>query len=114
MSLAQANDEKACPQFQLLAVTLGCTTIDDLTPLTQSDRWLGWLGDEPELQMRQEIESMLKKQVPTATLAWVRLMGTPEFLTGARGSSRPSNSFPLLIGTDTKLTSCRLSRTITV
>ncbi|MBV9470074.1 MAG: hypothetical protein JO316_25545 [Abitibacteriaceae bacterium] len=57
---------------------------DDFTPLTQSGHWLDWLGDDPAQAVRGEIESALRQQVPTATLDWVRLTGSPEFLTGGR------------------------------
>lgn len=57
---------------------------DDFTPLTQSDHWLDWLGDDPEQAVRGEIESALRQQVPTAALDWVRLVGSPQFLTGGR------------------------------
>ena len=57
---------------------------DDLTPLTSADHWLGWLGDDPGLAVRDEIEGALRHQVPTATLDWLRLHGKPYFLTGIR------------------------------
>lgn len=57
---------------------------DDFTPLTDPDHWLGWLGDDPAGAVRAEIGNMLRKQVPTATLDWVRLRDAPHFLTGGR------------------------------
>jgi hypothetical protein len=57
---------------------------DDFTPLTEPDHYLGWLGDDPAAAVREQMESILRKQVPTATLDWVRLVGEPEFLTGGR------------------------------
>jgi hypothetical protein len=57
---------------------------DDFQPLTASDHWLGWLGDDPAKAVRGEIEGILQQQVPTATLEWVRLVDKPYFLTGGR------------------------------
>jgi hypothetical protein len=57
---------------------------DDFTPLTSCDHWLGWLGDDPAVAVRGEIESILRQQVATAVLDWVRLLGEPYFLTGGR------------------------------
>ena len=55
---------------------------DDFTPLTQSGHWLDWLGNNPSQAVRSEIEALLQRQVPTATLTWVRLLDTPFYLTG--------------------------------
>jgi hypothetical protein len=57
---------------------------DDFTPLTGSNHWLGWLGDDPAAAVRDEIESILRKQVATSTVEWIRLVGEPYFLTGGR------------------------------
>jgi hypothetical protein len=57
---------------------------DDFSTLTSRDHWLGWLGDDPGSAVRREIEGILQKQVPSARLEWVRLVGEPEFLTGGR------------------------------
>jgi hypothetical protein len=57
---------------------------DDVTPLTACDHWLGWLGDDPAQAVRNEIEEVLRKQVPTARLEWLRLLDRPYFLTGGR------------------------------
>jgi hypothetical protein len=57
---------------------------DDFTALIGPDHWLGWLGDDPARAVRDELERLLREQVPTATLEWVRLSEKPEFLTGGR------------------------------
>jgi len=57
---------------------------DDFAPLTTSDHWLGWLGDNPARAVRSEIELILRQQVSTAHLEWVRLLGKPHYLTGGR------------------------------
>jgi hypothetical protein len=57
---------------------------DDLTPLTASGHWLDWLGDNPAQALRDEIEGVLRRQVPTAALKWIRLLDKPYFLTGGR------------------------------
>jgi hypothetical protein len=57
---------------------------DNLTPLTAGDHWLGWLGDDPGQAVRQEIARILREQVPTAELEWLRLVDKPYFLTGGR------------------------------
>jgi hypothetical protein len=57
---------------------------DDFTPLTEPDHWLGWLGEDPASAVRDGIKKMLREQVPSAALEWVRLTGPPEFLTGGR------------------------------
>jgi hypothetical protein len=57
---------------------------DDFTALTEADHWLDWLGDNPAQAVRDEIARMLRQQVPTAALEWVRLLDKPYFLTGGR------------------------------
>src|SRR5262249_17973728 len=57
---------------------------DDFTPLTSSGHWLGWLGDDPAREVREEIEGVLRQQVPTAQVSWVRLLDKPYYLTGGR------------------------------
>lgn len=57
---------------------------DDFHVLTSPDHYLGWMGDDPATAARREIEGLLRRQVPTATLRWVRLYGEPAFLTGGR------------------------------
>lgn len=59
---------------------------DDYTALTSRDHWLGWLDDEPGPAVRGEIEGILRQQVPSAQLDWLRLVGDPDFLTGERKS----------------------------
>ncbi|MCU0492188.1 MAG: hypothetical protein MUD01_11400 [Chloroflexaceae bacterium] len=68
---------------------------DDLTPLTESKHWLGWLGDDPTQALREEIEHMLQRQVPTARLEWLRLTGEPAFLTGGR--RRPDDETKIIV-----------------
>ena len=58
--------------------------MDDFTPLTSPDHWLGWLGENPAQMVRDAIEESLQQQVPTARLEWVRLLGEAEFLTGGK------------------------------
>jgi hypothetical protein len=57
---------------------------DDFTPLTTCNHWLGWLGADPTQEVRDSIERMLREQVPSAKLNWIRLLGEPYFLTGGR------------------------------
>jgi hypothetical protein len=59
---------------------------DDLTPLTSANHWLGWLGENPGGAVRGEIERLLRQQVPSASLAWLRITAEPNFLTGGRKS----------------------------
>jgi hypothetical protein len=59
---------------------------DELTPLTASNHWLGWLGDDPAKALRESLEHCLQCQVPTARLEWLRLLKEPHFLTGGRKS----------------------------
>jgi hypothetical protein len=56
----------------------------DLTLLTASDHWLGWLGDDPAQAVCIEIEGLLRQQASTAKLEWLRLLEKPYFLTGGR------------------------------
>jgi hypothetical protein len=65
-------------------VTPATGETDDFTPLTSSGHWLGWLGDDPARAVREEIEAVLRQQVPTAQLSWVRLVDKPYYLTGGR------------------------------
>ncbi|HEV3436563.1 MAG TPA: hypothetical protein VG122_04350 [Gemmata sp.] len=58
--------------------------MNNLTLLTDSDHWLGWLGDDPTQAVRSEIEGLLRQQVSTAKLGWLRLLEKPYFLTGGR------------------------------
>ena len=58
--------------------------MDDFTHLTSPDHWLGWLGDDPAQMVRDAIERGLQKQVPTARLEWVHLIGDAKFLTGGK------------------------------
>ncbi len=57
---------------------------DDFAPLTNSNHWLGWLGDDPAQAIRTEIEGILRQQVPSAKLTWICLKDNPYFLTGGR------------------------------
>lgn len=60
------------------------TAMNDLTLLTTSDRWLGWLGDDPAQAVYSGIEGLLRQQVSTAKLDWLRLLDNPYFLTCGR------------------------------
>lgn len=63
---------------------------DDFSVLTQPDHWLGWLGDDPAKSVRDALEQILRSQVATAKLRWVRLKGEPRLLTGgARAEDNP-------------------------
>lgn len=64
---------------------------DDFTPLTGANHWLGWLGDDPAQAVREQIEGMLRQQVATAKVEWIRLLGKPYFLTGGRKASEDSS-----------------------
>ena len=65
--------------------------VDDLTPLSNSDHWLGWLGDNPVAAVRNEVEGMLQQQVSTARLEWIRVLDTPYYLTGGRKQADDPN-----------------------
>jgi hypothetical protein len=60
------------------------TAGDDFSPLTDSNHWLGWLGDDPAGVIRTKLEGILRQQVATAHLEWVRLLAKPHYLTGGR------------------------------
>lgn len=64
---------------------------DDFSPLDPSKHWLDWLGPSPSQAVRSEIESMLRKQVASAVLDWVRLLGAPKYLTGGRKDPEDEN-----------------------
>jgi hypothetical protein len=64
---------------------------DDLTPLDGSKHWLGWLGEDPAKAVRAEIERILRQQVPTARLRWLRLLADPSYLTGGRKAADNPN-----------------------
>ena len=60
---------------------------DDFGKLTDPDHWLGWLGDDPATAVRQGIEESLRAQVADAVVEWVKILETPQFLTGGRRHS---------------------------
>lgn len=64
---------------------------DDLRALTQPDHWMGWLGDDPAQAVRDAVSEVLRAQVPTASLVWLRLHDEPHFLTGGRRSEQDEN-----------------------
>ncbi len=60
------------------------TITDDFSVLLEADHYLDWLGANPAQALRDEIERILRQQVPSAALKWIHLTGEPEFLTGGR------------------------------
>jgi hypothetical protein len=66
--------------------------MDDFSPLSNTDLWLGWLGDDPVATVRSEIEVVLQKQVPSARLRWVRILDTPYYLMGGRKQDEEPNT----------------------
>ncbi|CAM5527158.1 hypothetical protein BOQ63_004155 (plasmid) [Streptomyces viridifaciens] len=57
---------------------------DDFTRLTESEHWLGWLGEEPAVAVRESISGILREQVPDAVLEWLKITDSPRYLTGGR------------------------------
>lgn len=57
---------------------------DDFSRLTSPDHWLGWLGEDPALAVRESIAGILGEQAPGATVAWLKVTDVPRFLTGGR------------------------------
>lgn len=60
---------------------------DDFGKLTETDHWLGWLGDDPAAAVRKGVEESLRAQVADAVAEWVKILETPRFLTAGRQSS---------------------------
>lgn len=58
--------------------------MNDLTLLTSTDHWLGWLGDDPAQAVYKEIEGLLRQQASTAKLGSLKLLEEPYFLTAGR------------------------------
>lgn len=56
----------------------------DLSALNDPEHWLGWLGDDPAATVRGAIQRVLREQVATAQLLWIRLLDEPYYLTGGR------------------------------
>lgn len=65
--------------------------VDDFTPLTSPDHWLGWLGDDPAQAVRAAFVESLRHQVPTAKVPWMHITDTPHFLTGGRRDPSDDN-----------------------
>ncbi|MCF2525645.1 hypothetical protein [Yinghuangia soli] len=55
---------------------------DDFTKLTEPDHWLGWLPGDPERAVLDGIVECLTSQAPGAVVDWLKVTGTPAFLTG--------------------------------
>jgi hypothetical protein len=55
----------------------------DLAALTSTNEWMGWFSADPRKDVRESVESMLRKQSPTARLDWIHLEGVPYFLHNA-------------------------------
>lgn len=70
-------DEKGKKKFDFMKK-------DDFSILSETDHYLEWLGENPGQSIRFEIEQNLRRQVPTAKIKWLQLLGKPEFLTGGR------------------------------
>ncbi|WP_043668222.1 hypothetical protein [Streptomyces xylophagus] len=57
---------------------------DDFAKLTDSKHWLGWLGEQPAVAVRDSIAGILEEQVPGAVLEWIKVIDVPRYLTGGR------------------------------
>ncbi|MER8103380.1 hypothetical protein [Kitasatospora sp. NPDC094016] len=57
---------------------------DDFGKLTETDHWLGWLGDDPVQAIRDEIAKILEQQAAGAQLEWIKVLEHPGFLIGGR------------------------------
>ncbi len=57
---------------------------DDFAKLTDSEHWLGWLGERPAVAVRDSIAGILEEQVPGAVLEWIKVIDVPRYLTGGR------------------------------
>lgn len=57
---------------------------DDFAKLTDSEHWLGWLGEQPPVAVRDSIAGILDEQVPGAVLEWIKVLDVPRYLTGGR------------------------------
>ncbi|TQJ37594.1 hypothetical protein OHU34_01835 [Streptomyces sp. NBC_00080] len=57
---------------------------DDFAKLTDSEHWLGWLGGQPGVAVRDSIAGILDEQVPGAVLEWMKVLDVPRYLTGGR------------------------------
>ncbi|MGC0318434.1 hypothetical protein QBC98_006952 [Kitasatospora acidiphila] len=50
---------------------------DDFSRLASPDHWLGWLGEDPALAIRESIAGILGEQAPGAIVAWLKGDGLP-------------------------------------
>ncbi|WP_020126390.1 hypothetical protein [Streptomyces sp. 303MFCol5.2] len=57
---------------------------DDFAKLTDSEHWLGWLGGQPGVAVRDSIAGILDEQVSGAVLEWIKVLDVPRYLTGGR------------------------------
>ncbi|MFI2077211.1 MULTISPECIES: hypothetical protein [Streptomyces] len=57
---------------------------DDFVKLTDSEHWLGWLGEQPAVAVRDSIAGILDEQVPGTVLEWIKVLDAPRYLTAGR------------------------------
>ena len=68
---------------------------DDLSQLTDTSHWLGWLGDDPAAALRASVVDVLTGQDADAELEWLLIVDVPEYLTGGRKD--PDDSSKLIM-----------------
>lgn len=57
---------------------------DDFSKFTESEHFLGWLGEHPAVAVRDSIAEVLEEQVSGAVLEWIKVVDVPRYLTGGR------------------------------
>ncbi|MEU6172899.1 hypothetical protein ABZ832_13340 [Streptantibioticus parmotrematis] len=57
---------------------------DDFAKLVDTNHWLGWLGEQPVVAVRDAISGILEEQVPGAVLEWIKVVDVPRFFTAGR------------------------------
>lgn len=63
---------------------LGGGLNDDFSLLEKTNRWLGWLGDQPVDVIRNQVIELLSEQVPGCVVESVKVVRDPLFLTAGR------------------------------
>ncbi|MFC9927857.1 hypothetical protein [Streptomyces sp. NPDC127190] len=68
---------------------------DDFAKLVDSQHWLGWLGEQPAVAVRDSIAGILADQVAGADLEWIKILDVPRYLTAGR--PRPDDASRLVV-----------------
>jgi hypothetical protein len=58
--------------------------LDNFEPFAETRHMLGWLGSQPELTLREQVEAVLRTQVEGSTLSWIRVIGEPKYITAGK------------------------------